>query len=164
MNMLVEDARGNQLLEFMRLHEARLPACDPLTHAVVAARNGRGEHLLVFSRRRQWWELPGGAIDAGETPRDCAVRELGEESGVECAATAPQCAGALKILVRARRSVPAPRVEYGALYTLETDGQGTFAPSQEIERICWWNGRADIGVIGAIDRMLIRLAWPADAE
>jgi ADP-ribose pyrophosphatase len=29
------------------------------------------------------WEVPAGIIDAGETPRDAAVRELGEELGFD---------------------------------------------------------------------------------
>ena len=42
---------------------------------------------LVFAGRRidnlgHAWQMPQGGIDAGETPRDAALRELGEEIGV----------------------------------------------------------------------------------
>jgi 8-oxo-dGTP pyrophosphatase MutT (NUDIX family) len=48
---------------------------------------GGGRVLLV----QQWrhtiqkliWEIPAGAIDAGESPREAAIRELREESGYE---------------------------------------------------------------------------------
>lgn len=32
---------------------------------------------------RHWWFTPGGGIAAGETPREGAVRELAEETGIE---------------------------------------------------------------------------------
>ena len=55
--------------------------------ASIVATDDAGRVLLV----QQWrhtiqkliWEIPAGAIDAGETPRDAAARELREESGYE---------------------------------------------------------------------------------
>lgn len=38
--------------------------------------------LLAFSRNKQAWYLPGGKIDAGETPKEALLREIQEELGV----------------------------------------------------------------------------------
>jgi 8-oxo-dGTP diphosphatase len=37
--------------------------------------------LMVFNPKRQGWEMPGGRIEAGETPEQAAVREFKEEAG-----------------------------------------------------------------------------------
>lgn len=37
----------------------------------------------VHTHRGGAWAIPGGAIDEGETPLDAALREFGEEIGVE---------------------------------------------------------------------------------
>jgi 8-oxo-dGTP diphosphatase len=58
-------------------HDPSLPA---LSYAVMMPDTRKGV-LLVLSRLRKVWELPGGAIDPGETPRQAAARELTEESG-----------------------------------------------------------------------------------
>ena len=47
-----------------------------------------GSHVLLMADTdpgvpgSRWWVTPGGGIDAGETPRQAAVRELAEETGL----------------------------------------------------------------------------------
>jgi 8-oxo-dGTP pyrophosphatase MutT (NUDIX family) len=44
-------------------------------------RNGEGKYLFIF--RRGIWDLPKGKLDPGETIEQCAVREVGEETGLQ---------------------------------------------------------------------------------
>ncbi|WP_431914174.1 NUDIX domain-containing protein [Micromonospora carbonacea] len=51
--------------------------------ADVLIRNERGHVLLVNPRYKPDWDLPGGMVEANETPHQAAERELREELGVE---------------------------------------------------------------------------------
>ena len=42
-----------------------------------------GKLLVLWKRKRGHYELPGGKIDAGETPEQAAVREAKEEIGCD---------------------------------------------------------------------------------
>jgi mutator protein MutT len=56
----------------------------------------RGDRILLCHRApsREWypgkWDLPGGHIEAGETPVEALARELGEEMGIRVAHTAAE--------------------------------------------------------------------------
>lgn len=53
--------------------------------AAVLLRDGNGRVLLVEPAYKDYWELPGGAVDADESPYDAAARELEEELGLSAA-------------------------------------------------------------------------------
>lgn len=44
----------------------------------------QGKDVLVLRKFRGDWVLPKGRIEAGETLEETALREVGEESGVQC--------------------------------------------------------------------------------
>ncbi len=51
----------------------------------------QGKWLLSRHRDRSTWETQGGHIEEGETPLECAKRELFEESGIRDARIYPVC-------------------------------------------------------------------------
>jgi len=51
--------------------------------AGMLVRDHAGHVLLVEPTYKPNWEIPGGAVDANESPRECVIRELREEFGVD---------------------------------------------------------------------------------
>lgn len=47
-------------------------------------RNDKGEILIVKEKGRDWWDLPGGGLDYGESIKEGLSRELNEEIGLSC--------------------------------------------------------------------------------
>jgi 8-oxo-dGTP pyrophosphatase MutT (NUDIX family) len=65
------------------------------TAARVVLLDGEGRIFLMQAydpadpSKPQWWEIPGGGIDRGETSAEAAARELHEETGITAARIGP---------------------------------------------------------------------------
>jgi 8-oxo-dGTP pyrophosphatase MutT (NUDIX family) len=66
----------------------------------VIVRRRSGELLLCHATGRDYWDLPKGVLDPGETPIEAALRELREEAGLVLPAEAVRDLGAHVYLSR----------------------------------------------------------------
>ena len=113
--------------------------------AVIIARAPRGA-VLVLNSVRKVWELPGGFIDAGETPRQAAIRELAEEAG--CVARDTRWLGLVEV------NDSRPRI--GALLYCEVDDPPTGFTSTETLGIDFWRRDRAPAPVGETDEALLR--------
>jgi 8-oxo-dGTP diphosphatase len=155
---LVVDDRGNALISFAPGAEGAPPRDAPLPAALVAVWHADSV-LMVFDRWRQGWELPGGRVEDGESPRQAAVRELLEESGQK-----PD--GPLRFIGYAGFVLaPDQRAEYAALFAGRTTIVRDFQANEEIAAIRWWNLREALpGHVQPLDAYLARLTRESDPD
>ncbi|MGZ4496105.1 MAG: tRNA (adenosine(37)-N6)-threonylcarbamoyltransferase complex ATPase subunit type 1 TsaE [Nocardioides sp.] len=150
---LAEKLNENLLLDFLRCSEADLDGLDPNVplplSLMVAERDGCV--LMVHHAWRREWELPGGMIEDGESPRDAAVREFREETGLEPGDV--ELVGVGTVQLGHER-----RIEYAAVFRTTLGETGPFAPDEEIDDVGWWDLEADLPGLSAIDAHLAQLA------
>ena len=80
--MIVKDSRGNEFVELIRVDESTaIKQYTPVTHCLAVVMVG-GDYLLGWNRWRKDWEIFGGCMEAGETMRECIMRECLEEIGL----------------------------------------------------------------------------------
>lgn len=76
--------------ENLRCRIYPLGALERYKYTVICA-SYQGKWVLSRHKNRDTWETQGGHIEAGETPLECARRELYEESGIQDAELYPVC-------------------------------------------------------------------------
>lgn len=149
----VTSSKGDILLEFHRGTELDIPAGEqhiPLPVALIVPKY-QDKTLMIFNRWREEWELPGGKIEAGETPYEAAIRELAEETGQQV--TLLDYVGWMKFQLK-----PDDRLELGVLYTCELNELLPFEPNEEASKIGFWYDQIQVyGHINEIDIYLAQL-------
>jgi 8-oxo-dGTP diphosphatase len=101
--------------------------------------------VLVYSRHRKVWELPGGLVDAGETPRQAAERELVEESG--CQARKTRWLGIME--------VSDGNPYFGAVFRCEVDAVPAHFENEETGGITIWRRNLAPQPLGQSDAELL---------
>jgi 8-oxo-dGTP diphosphatase len=142
--------KGDIFEEFLEIPEesiSRLELEFPITHALVVAKNKNG-YLLIFNSWKKNWELAGGILEEGETLRECALREMHEETNQIPERIAFR--GLMKFKLRNGRT------EYGGLFCAWITEERPFEINQEAREMVFWNGHTDIGYIDDIDQELLK--------
>ncbi|ANS79020.1 Putative ATP/GTP-binding protein [Serinicoccus hydrothermalis] len=78
---LADDPAPGEPGAFLGMLNATLPKKRVIAQGVV--RDGRGHVLLCELTYKREWDLPGGVVDPGESPRTTLRRELQEELGAD---------------------------------------------------------------------------------
>jgi ADP-ribose pyrophosphatase YjhB (NUDIX family) len=64
-------------------HDPEAPKANSLVPSTTAAvRDADGRLLLIHKIDNDYWALPGGAMELGESVAEAAIREVQEETGV----------------------------------------------------------------------------------
>lgn len=53
-----------------------------MSSAALILENEAGEALIVKAKYKPYWTFPGGIVDAGETPKQTAIRETFDETNI----------------------------------------------------------------------------------
>ena len=132
-----------EFIEFFHLNEDELNSYEPLagSYAIIEINH---KVLFAFNRFRKRWELPAGKREINESAKECAIRELFEETGQ----TVPNLKfqGLAKI-----RNLNSQSIKYNPIYYCKVANLTTFIPNDEMECITLWDLSSDIGPVDDVD-------------
>lgn len=138
---------GFEFLDFIEIKEEDIKEYAPVagSFAVISCDD---KVLMVYNVRRRQWELPAGRREGNETERECAVRELHEETG-QCI-TELEFRGLLKLKNTADGSV-----KYNPVFAGNVDKLEPFQKNDETSEMKLWDRRSALGVIDGMDLKIL---------
>lgn len=152
------DNDGNIFISFENISENDLSESPLLTHCLAVVTVG-DEYLLGWNKWRNRYEIFGGCIEKGENARECIVRELSEELGIDTSGI--RYLGAMKFLMKPDYFSPDERIEFGGLYGItlpETEPDELYNlinDKEEITRLEFYSRVKEKEPIAVIDERLL---------
>ena len=102
------------------------------------SRSGETEIAIIHRPQYDDWTFPKGKVEVDESPEDCALREVREETGLKCELIRPL--GCTAYVDRRGRD------KVACYWVMEAQG-GRFKPGIEVDKLLW------LSVEAAIERL-----------
>ena len=138
---------GFKFLEFISVKEIESTNYQPVAGS-FAVLKCEGKYLLCYNIWRKQWELPAGKREEGETPKECAIRELYEETGQIVVDL--EFIGLLKVENTMNNSI-----KYNPVYFTVIESLSPFIENVETTEIILWDLNEEIGNIDEVDLKIL---------
>ncbi len=133
------DARGGGLVSLVLVNGGSLgepQVSTPVVCSLVVVEWDQSV-LLGFNASRRQWEIPGGAVEAGESAHDAALRELEEETGVR--------ADSISLVAFAEMRYGGDATGYrAAVFSASLGSAPALVESEELSGFRWWNPSSEL--------------------
>lgn len=138
---------GFEFVEFIKIHENEIKRYSPIagSFAVIKCEE---KILMIYNKWRKQWELPAGKREEGETEKECAIRELYEETGQNIPDL--DFLGLLKL-----KNSFNGEIKYNPVYSASVAQLQPFIENEEVTEVKLWSLEETIGVIDEIDLKLL---------
>ena len=144
---LAENKWGLALLDFIKVSEEEMldkQEYKPITGSLILVKC-ENKYLIAFNKKRKQWEMPAGGIEQGETPRECVIRELYEETSQIVDDISFK--GLFKLYDKHKDII-----KYQAMYLGCAEKIESFIENVEIGEIMLWDLKNEIGVFDGATR------------
>lgn len=141
--MIITKNNGFEFIDFLVVNETEIYNYHRLagSYAIIKCDD---KYLLCYNTLRKQWELPAGQREKNEAPKDCAIRELYEETGQNVSEL--EFKGLLKV-----KNLKSDEIKYNPIYFSTIEKLQPFQKNNETSQIQLWDLKQPIGYIDEVD-------------
>lgn len=142
-HLITTKKKSYKFLDFIFTREKELNNYKPLGGS-FAVLKCEGKYLLCYNIFRKQWEIPAGRRNVDETPKECAIRELYEETGQKVADL--EFKGLLMLKNKLNGNI-----KFNPVYFTTVEKLQPFKNNEETSDIKLWKLNEEIGTIDSVD-------------